>query len=363
MVAAVSMAQTPTVSASSVTFKYCQTTYETHVRQVGQDCFDNFSWLGVAFTTYGTQVTTIENARGCDSIVTLTVEPMEGALPYAFSVSATKKVYFSKGNLQYCAAPTSGPTTHETRDGNNTKGIWRFAEKQWDCVRAGGSNATVYYNNGGSQTKCSNASRGESYAGWIDLFKFGTSGYKGFMPYTNTYFNKNSYTETEIQSGGTISRTSADWGWYNAISNGGNSPETWFMLTWQEWMYLYNSRTAANQKRATGTVAGVYGIILLPDVWTKPSTLTFNANASNTYTADQWSLMEAAGAVFLPCAGGGQRAYSTAWYSYYNESSPMYWTSSMNGTNVYFFSSTDLTNINLNGAEYLYCVRLVRLAD
>ncbi len=44
----------------------------------------------------------------------------KGKLPGAFSVSATKQVWFSQGNLQYQA---------DNGDGGST---WRFAIKQYD---------------------------------------------------------------------------------------------------------------------------------------------------------------------------------------------------------------------------------------
>ena len=45
---------------------------------------------------------------------------------------------------------------------------------------------------------------------------------------------------------------------------------------------------------------------MLPDDWILPSELNFtpgNSAWGNTYTTDQWKLMEANGAVFLPAAG------------------------------------------------------------
>ena len=46
----------------------------------------------------------------------------KGKLPGAFSVSATKQVWFSQGNLQYQAYNGDGGST------------WRFAIKQYDFV-------------------------------------------------------------------------------------------------------------------------------------------------------------------------------------------------------------------------------------
>ena len=48
-----------------------------------------------------------------------------GTIMVPFSISATKKVYFSHGNLQYNAMLG----THECVDGTTKKGTWRFAEK------------------------------------------------------------------------------------------------------------------------------------------------------------------------------------------------------------------------------------------
>ena len=59
-----------------------------------------------------------------------------------FSVSSTKKVMFSKGNLQYQANP----------------GTWRFAENQYDVIGADNGNIA------------------SDYTGWIDLFGWGTWG-------------------------------------------------------------------------------------------------------------------------------------------------------------------------------------------
>ncbi|MBR4498358.1 MAG: hypothetical protein IKP08_06750 [Bacteroidales bacterium] len=92
----------------------------------------------------------------------------DGAILAEFSVSDSTKVHFSQGNLQYQAS-------------SNT---WRFAENQWDFV--GDSIDGTVYEKG---IKSDNAKISSSYDGWIDLFGFGTSGYKGRMPYmTSTIY-------------------------------------------------------------------------------------------------------------------------------------------------------------------------------
>ena len=196
--------------------------------------------------------------------------------PAAFSVSADTQVQFSQGNLQY------QPSTS----------TWRFAEHQYDMIGADNSNISATYN------------------GWIDLFGWGT----GSNP-TNTSANYNDYS------------TFVDWG-VNAISNGGNSANQWRTLTYNEWYYLFYTRTNAANLRGQATVNGVHGYIFLPDDFTLPLGYSFYANPSdwsaNTYSAAEWSKWEALGAVFLPAAGDryGSDVYYVESYGYYWSSTP-----------------------------------------
>ena len=196
----------------------------------------------------------------------------DGALPGLFSVSATKQVYFSQGNLQYQAS-------------TNT---WRFAEHQYDYV--GTQTADRYGNYGGNVSGSDNRSISSTYSGWIDLFGWGT----GSNP---------TLSSTSFEDYGTF----MDWG-CNAIINGGNTVNQWRTLTIAEWNYLLNTRTDASSKRGTGNINGVGGLIILPDSWTLPSECAFTSGFApdwthNSYTLAQWAQMEAAGAVFLPAAG------------------------------------------------------------
>ena len=84
-----------------------------------------------------------------------------------FSVSATKKVMFSPGNLQFNAMKG----IHQCADGTSQQGTWRFAEHQWDYV-GDATNGNVYENG----TKCDNAKINSTYNGWIDFFGWGTNG-------------------------------------------------------------------------------------------------------------------------------------------------------------------------------------------
>ena len=180
------------------------------------------------------------------------------ALP--FSVSETKTVTFSPSNLQYHAA-------------NNE---WRFAPNQTDYIGAANANISPSYN------------------GWIDLFGWGT----GNNP-TNKSTDYNDY------------QTFVDWGVNNI---GSYAPNTWRTLTLNEWEYIFKNRSNASHLKGVAQVNGVNGLILLPDAWVCPSGVTFKAGfyisygeeyyaTYQSFSASEWSKLEASGAVFLPAAG------------------------------------------------------------
>ena len=204
----------------------------------------------------------------------------DGALQAEFSVSDTKKVYFSQGNLQYQASTDT----------------WRFAEKQYISMGKNNLNAS------------------STYTGWIDLFGFATSGYNQRYPYmTSTDCNDYKVHRTSIAG------TNYDWGIYNKISNGGNKAGLWRTLTNAEWKYLINRNSG--ELCARGRVNGVYGLIILPDEWiTPPPSLNFNSSASdwstNSYSVEDWNLMQLYGAVFLPATGCRVKT-SIEGYSFY----------------------------------------------
>jgi len=214
--------------------------------------------------------------------------PPTGATKGRFTVnSENEKVYFSQGNLQYQAS-------------TNT---WRFAENQYDFV--GNDNMNI----------------SSTYDGWIDLFGWGTSGYNHgavcYQPWSISsgggfngsgsqfyYAYGNRTYDLNDQTG------QADWG-YNAISNGGNEENQWRTLSRDEWKYIFDLRsTPSGLRYAKATVNDVHGVILLPDGWDATTYVLNNPNvffshyADNVISLSDWTLMEAAGAVFLPSGGG-----------------------------------------------------------
>ena len=258
---------------------------------------------------------------------------VKGALPGIFSVSATKKVNFSQGNLQY-------------RPRIKT---WRFAVNQYDI--AGSDNNNVYM-----QAYCSS---------WVDLFGYGTSGWDGgagrFMPYETTT-NNTEYTEATDGNDLVDFYANADWGFYNPIINGGNQTALWRTLTYSEWTYLLTQRPNASQLQGMATVESTTGYIILPDEWVCPAGLSFvNTTSSytvNVYNAADWATMEAAGAVFLPAAGIRVSSATSDIGILGN-----YWTAShVNGTTGYSFHIEANQNIMQNSVTYSTgcSVRLVR---
>ncbi len=200
-----------------------------------------------------------------------------GAINGLFSVSASRKIYFSKGNLQFI--------------GSAAVPYWKFADNQWDYL-----GITTGQN---SDSEIVNR----------DLFGWGTSGFDhgavAYQPWATSTNYSHYYAYGNRQYNLYDQTGKADWG-YNAIINGGNLLHIWRTLTKEEWEYLFNSRSSAKYKYGHGQVNEVNGMILLPDSWSLPEGLCFapgNSDWANVYDIAQWDQMEAAGAVFLPAAG------------------------------------------------------------
>ena len=201
----------------------------------------------------------------------LKVIPLEqGTADDLFSVGANTKVRFSPGNLQATG------TTSSNKDGGWT---WSFAAKQYDFIGAAVANNAI----SGNGTISSD--------GTVDLFGWSTA---------STYYGINNSDDNAAYSG-----AFRDWGEVaNAANLGGRN--NWRTLTDAEWKYLFEGRTDATQKYGYGSVDGKNGVIILPDECTLPDDLTFTSGASqwaNAYNIEEWTVMEANGAIFLPAAG------------------------------------------------------------
>jgi hypothetical protein len=239
-----------------------------------------------------------------------------------FSVSATQKVTFSPGNLQY------HPKNKE----------WRFALNQLSYI--GETHGDI-----------------SDYDGWIDMF--GWSGSTG-----SAKFGVSSSTTESDYSGDFV-----DWG-TNRI--GEHAPNTWRTLTKSEWEYLLDKRTNANALKGVACVNGINGLIVLPDEWECPDGMTFKSGLStltpvdeNTYgkhqsiSANQWAEMEQAGALFLPAAGAYVRDPDIVYHSDFGR----YWSSSVEFVNyvcgIYYHPGTLKFETHLDRQERS-AVRLVK---
>lgn len=205
----------------------------------------------------------------------------KGLCKSQFFVSDSQKVFFSAGNLQ----ANRKYDMEEMEEVN----VWRLASAQTTALKS-------------LNTHC-----GQNDA-WLDLFGYGTSG--------NTAQPNEASTSASTYPSNDIATTNNDWGVINWSSPGiifGQNTVTnirWRTLTKDEWEYLIG-RSGKNGL-ATITIDGIShkGLVLLPDftqgggTWTKPSEVSFTAGFSsyslNQYTAEQWSVLEFAGAVFLP---------------------------------------------------------------
>ena len=194
-----------------------------------------------------------------------------------FSVSATKQVTFSPGNLQY---------TQST----NT---WSFASTQWEVI---GTDNVIGGSVSSDPTE-GDSKKGTALADKVDLFGWST--------------NVNNFGVSTSTRSSDYYGSFVDWG-ANKIGN--DVPNTWRTLSRDEWDYLRKSRPNANDLVGVAQVNGVNGLIFLPDNWVCPPDVTFRSGFHSdegadyfapyqTFTADQWSKLEKSGAVFLPADG------------------------------------------------------------
>lgn len=287
-------------------------------------------------------------------------QPPAGAINGLFTINDDdEQVYFSQGNLQYI--------------GSASTPYWKFADNQWDAL-----GKTT-----GQDSDNPNVDR--------DLFGWGTSGYNDssdpydvhYQPWAtsadevNATYNKYGYGPSTNMPSPNLTGSSAnyDWGVYNRISNGSNTTNTWRILTGGsngEWKYVFDIRSAStvngvtNARYAKAKVANMNGVILFPDIYLHPTGVpqpvginqTDNTGWNgNDYSAAEFLLMQAAGAVFLPAVGdrSGTSVYFVGSYGYYWSAS---YSDSTHAYGVYFgsgFFRLSLLNSRCTGQS----VRLV----
>lgn len=273
----------------------------------------------------------------------------EVAFGGVFTVEAGKQVIISQGNLQYV------PST----------GVWSFHSHQYDICEVGPVDSTTRYRANGNLP--------------IDLLGYGTSGYDGLMPYMTSKENTDYTAPTS-----SIAKTEYDWGWHNAIANGGNTIHQWHSLTSEQWKYVFNTRTPSTigincnnpTRYAYATVGGTQkGVVLFPDTYVHPSDITTLTEATFNRYSDftaaishaEWYKMEAAGAVFLPAAGYRYPAKmeSEGCHAILGSTYGMYWagSSTSSGAHRIRFYGTGALTVAVEARSYGMSVRVVKDID
>ena len=299
----------------------------------------------LSLTVAGNPITLVSSSKtlAAGKIYNITRNAIPGALVGQFSVSSTKQVYFSKGNLQATTANLGSTWT------------WAFAEHQWDYI---GDDTKTPSDNGNTKIT---GNKTVSTNGTVDLFGWSTSA---------TYLGIHNSTNAGDYSGDFV-----DWGSHADVIAGIGSG--WRTLvggnTGSEWDYLIKTRSAStvngvnNARYAKATVNSVAGVVLFPDSYTHPAGVTppasintANVNfTANSWSGDDWTKMEAAGCVFLPA--GSYRNGTTITIA---GTGGYYWSSTPNGTFSYrFFCSVYGVGTNYDNRYQGYSVRLVRDAN
>ena len=291
----------------------------------------------------------------------------------AFSVSATKKVLFSKGNLRY-----KFPAANETENENYFNNInnWAMNDNQYTI------NPITYTTHSYGQTPpCYVNENSVTGTTWLEFFMYGANG--------NTVHPRTAPNNPDANAlHSNIQNTANDWGKRFGDRN-------WFTLTKDEWAYLFNTSrmvlrgvetTRAYYGRAAmwAIVNGVAGAIIFPDKYWYLSN-TKAAYEVNETTTPKWSEMEKYGAVFLPTTG--YLAFSSSSLTYGSSSTHVnhitnqkpparFWAASTTDGEQDYIRCTSATsgqyddNVAFTTAEqgtenttrFMYAVRLVRLA-
>lgn len=220
----------------------------------------------VGGNTYIATKTGYPFAAGKYYATTLTMAKVKpDLLSGVFSVSDSKKVSFSKGNLQ------------ATYDGYNW--TWAFAANQWDYIGNAAGNTMVTAT---SPFISENAT--VDLFGWVGASSTWTGVNKYGITSSSATNNKNGYGNVASES------LKSDWGALIGLG--------WRTLSMAEWTYLLATRTVNGGKGAdksytlNQSVNGKKGMVIYPDNYT-----------GAVYSGDNWASFEAAGCVFLPAAG------------------------------------------------------------
>ena len=231
----------------------------THGAEVSLTADPAMDYTFVSWTKGGEVVSTanpfvFKATENLDLVANFTaISQTSKTLTGTFSVGQYEVAQFATGNLQY------------------TNGTWGFAKQQYQYV--GEANINI-----GDPT----------FTGTIDMFGWSTN---------ETNYGVDPRNVNEFYDGEFV-----DWGDLFPVE------DNWSTLSADQWKYLLNTRPNASSLKQIARVGSVVGIMLFPDVWNAPLTVTaqpdsyFEVDIHN-YTLEQWAELEKAGALFLPAAG------------------------------------------------------------
>ena len=220
-----------------------------------------------------------------------------------YTVNSTGlQVGFAPGNLQAKISATKLSSTVYTAD------EWRFASAQYEFLGTSGN--TTF-----------------AVGDWVDLFCFvGASAiYDNFGTNTTGKKSTNAFGDTNSEL------LKHDWGesvigpypanfWRTSTATSQSKGELHYVL------YGRAASTVAgtdSTRFAKGSVNGIVGLILFPDIYVHPDGVATPSNinvddvdySGNNYSLSDWTKMEQMGCIFLPAAGRGVKGPAVERYS------------------------------------------------
>lgn len=288
--------------------------------------------LPVSITNYTASITITKGKIHHIAIEPFGTPTIKGYLDGQFSIASNQKVKFSKGLL--AATISSGPTNTY----NYTASDWYILDKQYQV-----SAINDTYTNSQSTDYDANIGNTNIYFEWVGASAtYNTYGLNNFMCSMGSE-TLNYSSQTPYCGSNATETLKTDWGSIPALTE--LYGEGFFTLTAGQWNYLLQTRSNASSKFASAKVNNIFGIILLPDSWTKPSKCSFTSgwqepsSVVNIYTLgasgtnNAWCDMESAGAVFLPRLSMCVRAADSDQHSFNSSSYNKIYTWTKSGYN------------------------------
>ena len=270
-------------------------------------------------------------------IFTITYDPNggDGEMPldtfyYGISQSLKYSTFVKKGYhciLWNTKADGTGVPYKQGMELTIDKDITLYA--QWDFADFSVSDSTqVTFAPGNLQYQSSS-----------QTWRFARTQYESFMTQSHSGWVDQFYWSSNLNPGGVTEPTSEDYTFFDwgNFQVGNEDTNTWRTLTIDEWEYLISKRNSASNLWFYAWIEEVLGVVFLPDNWVKPITSVVFSDALN------WSLLEDAGAVFIP--KNKDSYYSPDLY---------YWSSSQEGNTSYYLEMKRSSDLIYYGKAPMY---------